>query len=63
MHLNDIDREMTNLCRFARSVPIFMEMDADLPSLDQLRIPKDDVMHRDQLTKAVAELHTALVKA
>jgi hypothetical protein len=27
------------------------------------RIPKDDVMHRDQLTKAVAELHTALVKA
>ena len=27
------------------------------------RIPKDDVMHRDQLTKAVAELHAALVKA
>ena len=27
------------------------------------RIPKDDVMHRDQLTKAVAELHTELVKA
>ena len=26
-------------------------------------IPKDDVMHRDQLTKAVAELHAALVKA
>ena len=26
------------------------------------RIPKDDIMHRDQLTKAVAELHTALVK-
>jgi hypothetical protein len=25
-------------------------------------IPKDDVMHRDQLTKAVAELHTALIK-
>ena len=24
------------------------------------RIPKDDVMHRDQLAKAVAELHTAL---
>ena len=34
---NDIDREMTNLCRFARSVPISIEMDADLPSLDQLR--------------------------
>ncbi|MGD0149247.1 MAG: hypothetical protein ABSB77_11730 [Xanthobacteraceae bacterium] len=26
------------------------------------RIPKDDVMHRDQLAKAVAELHTALGK-
>jgi hypothetical protein len=25
-------------------------------------IPKDDVMHRDQLTQAVAELHTALIK-
>ncbi len=37
MHLNDIDWEMTNLCRHARSVPICMEMDADLPSLDQLR--------------------------
>ena len=31
------DREMTNLCRCARSVPISIEMDADLPSLDQLR--------------------------
>jgi hypothetical protein len=27
------------------------------------RISKDDVMHRDQFTKAVAGLHTALVKA
>ena len=26
------------------------------------RIPKDDVLHRDQLAKAVAELHTALTK-
>jgi hypothetical protein len=26
------------------------------------RIPKDDVMHRDLLAEAVAELHTALVK-
>jgi hypothetical protein len=26
-------------------------------------IPKDDVMHREQLIKAVAELHAALVKA
>jgi hypothetical protein len=26
------------------------------------RIPKDDIMHRDQLTQAVAELHTALVQ-
>ena len=26
------------------------------------RIPKDDIMHRDQLAKAVAELHTALAK-
>ena len=25
------------------------------------RIPKDDITHRDQLTKAVAEFHTALV--
>jgi hypothetical protein len=25
------------------------------------RIPRDDVMHRDQLTDAVAALHTALV--
>ena len=32
-------------------------------ALSVSRIPKDDVMHRDQLTKAVAELHTALVKA
>jgi len=26
------------------------------------RIPKDDVMHRDQLANAVAELHAALAK-
>ena len=26
------------------------------------RIPEDDVIHRDQLAKAVAELHTALAK-
>jgi hypothetical protein len=26
------------------------------------QIPKDDIMHRDQLTKAVAELHAALVE-
>jgi len=26
------------------------------------RIPRDDVMHRDRLTQAVAELHAALVK-
>ena len=26
------------------------------------RIPKDDVLHRDQLAKAVAELHTGLTK-
>ena len=26
------------------------------------RIPKDDLMHRDQLVQAVAELHTALVQ-
>ena len=28
----------------------------------RVRIPKDDVMHRDQLAKAVAELYTALAK-
>jgi hypothetical protein len=27
------------------------------------QIPRDDVMHRDQLTKAVAELQAALLKA
>ena len=27
------------------------------------RVPKDDVMHRDQLLQAVAELHTALTQA
>jgi hypothetical protein len=26
------------------------------------RIPKDDITHRDALTQAVAELHTALVR-
>ena len=26
------------------------------------RIPKDDILHRDQLTQAVAELHKALVQ-
>ena len=26
------------------------------------RVPKDDILHREQLTQAVAELHTALVK-
>jgi hypothetical protein len=26
------------------------------------RIPKDDIMHRDQLKNAVAELHSALAK-
>jgi hypothetical protein len=36
-HLNDNDREMTNLCRGARSVPMSIQMNADLPSLDQLR--------------------------
>jgi hypothetical protein len=33
----DIDREMTNLSRYARSVSICIEMDTDLPSLDRLR--------------------------
>ena len=37
MHLNDIDREMTTFCRYARSVPICIEMDVNFPSLDQLR--------------------------
>ena len=37
MHLNDIDREMTTFCRYARSVPTCIEMDVNLPSLDQLR--------------------------
>jgi hypothetical protein len=27
------------------------------------RIPKDDILHRDQLTQAVAELHHALIQA
>jgi hypothetical protein len=27
------------------------------------RIPKDDILHRDQLTQAVAELHQALIQA
>ena len=36
-HLNDNDREITNLCRGACSVPTSIEMNADLPSLDQLR--------------------------
>ena len=27
------------------------------------RVPKDDVMHRDQLLQAVAELHAALTQA
>ena len=27
------------------------------------RVPKDNVMHRDQLLQAVAELHTALTQA
>ena len=26
-------------------------------------IPKDDILHRDQLTHAVAELHRALIQA
>jgi len=26
------------------------------------RVPKDDILHREQLTQAVAELHAALVK-
>ena len=26
-------------------------------------IPKDDILHRDQLTQAVAELHQALIQA
>lgn len=36
MQLNDIDQEMTTLCQDARSVPIYIEMDADVPNLDQL---------------------------
>jgi hypothetical protein len=34
---NDIDRGITNLCQFTRSVPISIQMDADVPSLVQLR--------------------------
>ena len=40
---------------------LFADILADL-ALSVGRVPKDDVMHRDQLIKAVAELHTALVK-
>jgi anaerobic glycerol-3-phosphate dehydrogenase len=34
---SNFDRGITNLCQFTRSVPISMQMDADVPSLDQLR--------------------------
>ena len=34
---NDIDRGITNLCQFTWSVPISMQVDADLPSLDESR--------------------------
>jgi hypothetical protein len=40
---------------------LFADILEDL-ALSVGRVPKDDVMHRDQLIKAVAELHMALVK-
>jgi hypothetical protein len=41
---------------------LFVDILRDLAST-VARIPKDDVMHREQLTEAVAQLHAALVKA
>ena len=40
---------------------LFADILRDLASTVS-RIPKDDVMHRDQLTQAVSELHKALVR-
>ena len=41
---------------------LFVDILRDLAST-VARIPKQDVVHREQLTQAVAELHAALVKA
>ena len=41
---------------------LFADILRDLAST-VARIPKQDVVHREQLTQAVAELHAALVKA
>jgi hypothetical protein len=41
---------------------LFADILRDLAST-VARIPKDDVMHREQLTEAVARLHAALTKA
>ena len=41
---------------------LFADILRDLAST-VARIPKDDVVHRERLAQAVAQLHTALVKA
>lgn len=41
---------------------LFADILRDLAST-VARIPKEDVVHREQLTQAVAQLHTALAKA
>ena len=41
---------------------LFVDILRDLAST-VARIPKQDVVHREQVTQAVAELHAALVKA
>ncbi|HZP78886.1 MAG TPA: hypothetical protein VFB45_22300 [Pseudolabrys sp.] len=43
------------------SFGLFADILQDLAATVE-RVPKDDVLHRDQLTKAVAALHAALRK-
>jgi hypothetical protein len=55
---DDVRKSIHMHINFGLFVDILRELAATVR-----HVPKDDVMHRDQLTNAVAELHAALVKA
>ena len=54
---DDVHKSIHMHIHFGLFADILRELAATVAS-----IPKDDIMHRDQLTQAVAELHAALVQ-
>ena len=54
---NDVHKSIHMHIHFSLFADILRDLAATVA-----RVPKDDILHREQLTQAVAELHAALVK-